>query len=88
LNRVNLTPQEVAALLQGLSRGEADLGAEPEAAPALEAPRPPGNLGPWDRRCGQDFPKISHWWVAVTKLPWTQFPRRRGGGEEDIIAAD
>jgi hypothetical protein len=71
VNRINLTPQEVAALLQGLSQGEPDFNAEPEPAP--EAPGPPAGLGYWERRCGQGFRKISHWWAAITELQWPQF---------------
>jgi hypothetical protein len=78
VNRINLTSQEVAALLRGLSQGETDLGAEAEP----EVPRPPaalaglaGPAGPGlrERRAGQGLRKISHWWAAITELQWPQF---------------
>jgi hypothetical protein len=71
VNRISLTSQEVAALLQGLSQGETDFSAEPEPAP--EVPWRPAGLGLWERRCGQGFQKISHWWAAITELQWPQF---------------
>ncbi len=69
MNQVYLTPQEVAALLQGLSQGETNCSAPTEPAPG------PGRLpaGRGERRGGLGLQKISHWWAAIMELQWPQF---------------
>jgi hypothetical protein len=68
LNRVDLTPQEVAALLQGLSQAEADGRAQP-GVPASRSPAGPGRR---ESRYRLRLRRISHWWAAVTELHWPQ----------------
>lgn len=70
LKRVLLTPEEMAALLQGLSQRESDLGAAPEPAP--EPTGPPGVRVRGRRRPGAGFRKISQWFAAFTALRWPQ----------------
>jgi hypothetical protein len=75
VKRINLTSQEVAALLQGLRQDETDLGAEAEP----EVHLPPAGLaapvspGLHENRRGQGLRKISYWWTALTELQWPQF---------------
>jgi hypothetical protein len=50
MNQALLTPQEVAALLQGLRQTEADFRVEPEPAPGVPRAAAPRAL--WARRAG------------------------------------
>jgi hypothetical protein len=67
--RVELTPQEVAALLQGLSQAAWDCRSEPAIPAASPAPAGASHGG---RRRRRGWQKISHWWAAATELQWPQ----------------
>jgi hypothetical protein len=71
VNRVHLTSQELAALLDCLSQGGDHRPVRPEPEPLKTAP-PPASRSIWEPRGSPRFQRISHWWAIITELQWPQ----------------